>query len=314
MVMESAPPAPAPPVTAASRWGLRGDIPWRLLGAAVRGCPWYLERAVIFFWAGLIGLVAHGPRRALAANLRALGVRHPTFAAWRAFLQIGAVSVDSLRAQENPNALQWEVEGREHLEVAQRSGRPVVVWTAHMGSYDAAAAFFAHRIGARLHAVRKPEQNAKMQAIRERDLRSQEGEHFATIYNKGEEETLGVELMRVLKQGSWVALQADRSLPGLSTFPSVHGACEWTLPRGPFFLPMVAQATCLPVFIRRTGSRQYVVTFHPPVTPPATRDRNAAVQSLVEAWLPLLKQTILAHPDQWFVFEQFVKATIPNPS
>ena len=262
----------------------------------------------------MIGLVAHGPRRALAANLRALGVRYPTIAAWRAFLQIGAVSVDSLRAQENPNALQWEVEGREHLEMAQRSSRPVVVWTAHMGSYDAAAVFFAHRIGARLHAVRKPEQNVEMQAIRERDLRCHEGEHFVTSYNKGAEGALGVELMRVLKQGSWVALQADRALPGLSTFPSVHEGCEWTLPRGPFFLPMVAQAICLPVFIRRTGSRQYLVTFHPPVAPPDTRDRNAAVQGLVEAWLPLLKQTVMAHPDQWFVFEHFVKASNLSPS
>ena len=310
--MDFAAPAPPATVPAASRWGLRGDISWRLLRAAVRGCPWYLERTLIFFWAGLIGLVAHGPRRALAANLRALGVRHPTCAAWRAFLQIGAVSVDSLRAQQDPSLLQWEVEGREHLETAQRSERPVVVWTAHMGSYDAAAAFFAHRIGARLHAVRKPEQNAQMQAIRAHDLRSHESEHFVTIYNKSEEETLGVELMRVLKQGNWVALQADRSLPGLSTFPSMHEGCEWTLPRGPFFLPMVAQAICLPVFIRRTGFRKYLVTFHPPVTPPAKRDRNAAVQGMVAAWLPMLRQTILAHPDQWFVFEHFVKATAPT--
>lgn len=309
--MDVAAPVPPAPVPASSRLGLRGDISWRLLRAAVRGCPWYLERTLIFCWAGMIGLLAHEPRRALARNLRALGIRFPNFTAWRAFQEFGAVTVDSLRAQQNPNVLQWEVEGREHLETAQRLGGPVVVWTAHMGSYDAAAAFFAHRIGARLHAVRKPEQNAEMQAIRERDLRSHENEHFVTIYNKGEEESLGVELLRVLKRGNWVALQADRSLPGLSTFHAEHDGCEWTLPRGPFFLPMVAQAICLPVFIRRTGSRQYLVTFHPPLTPPVTRERTAAVQCLVKAWLPLLQQAILAHPDQWFVFEHFVKARTP---
>ena len=305
MDVAAAPQLAKPP--AASRWGLRGDLTWRLFRAAALGCPWYLEKGLIFFWAGLIGLFAHTPRRALAGNLRALGVKFPNFAAWKAFQEIGAMSVDSIRAQANPDVLQWEVTGREYLEAAQQSGRPVIIWTAHMGNYDAAATFFAHRIGTKLHAVRKPEQNAQRQTLREQDHLQQQSAHLVTLYNEGQEESLGVELLRVLKEGQWVALQADRSLPGLSTMSMEHEGKMWTLPRGPFFLPLVAQAVCLPVLVRRTGFRQYAVQFHPPLTPTATRDRSAAVQSLMRDWLSLLQSTIRAHPDQWFVFEPLVK-------
>ena len=260
---ETADVAP-PTLLEASRWGLRGDLSWRLLRAAVQGCPWYLERALIGGWAGIIGLLAHEPRRALAKNLRALGVKFPNYAAWRTFQEIGAVSVDSIRAQTEPTLLQWEVEGRDHLVAAKETNRPVIVWTAHMGSYDAAAAFFAHRIGATLHAVRKPERNSQLQAIRSQDLRDKENEHLVTLYSGGQEENLGVELLRILKNGQWVALQADRALEGLSTMQVAGADYEWKLPRGPFYLALMAQAVCLPLFVRRIGPRHYGVKFHPP--------------------------------------------------
>ncbi len=311
-------PLTAKDLPAASRWGLRGDVTWRLLRTAVRGVPWYAEGLLNYFWAGLIGLGAREPRRELARNLRALGVPWAGYRAWRAFHQIGAVSVDSIHAQDDPQCLQWHVLGREHLEAAQQTGRPVVLWTAHMGSYDAAAAFFAHRIGARLHAVRKPERNAEMQRIREQDLRSRESPHYVTLYNANAEESLGLELLRVLKEGHWVALQADRALPGLASFSLTDNGETWSLPRGPFFLPMAAGAVCLPVFVRRTGPRQYGVQFYPLITPPATRDRAAALHSLATAWLPLLRDTVRAAPDQWFVFENVVtnptSATTAHPA
>ena len=290
----------------AARWGLSGDLPWRLLCAAVAGCPWFLENAFNAFWAGLIGLAAAGQRKNLAANLRAMDVPWPGWHAWLAFRRFGSVSVDGIRARTD-EVLRWEVRGKEHLDAAMESGLPVVLWTAHMGSYDAAAAFFAERIGRRMHAVRRPERNLHMQALREKNLRDMENPHYTTIYNDSREDGLALELLRVLKAGQWVALQADRALPGLSTFVVEEDGLEWTLPKGPFFLPCAARATCLPVFVHRAGPRSYGVTIHPAVVPRVSRDHQAVTMELGQAWVRLLRAQVRRFPDQWFVFERVVR-------
>ena len=301
------PPFPPP----AKRWSLRGDLPWRMLHAGVLGAPWFLEGLYGAFWSGVIGLCAHQPRRGLAANLAALGISHPQFRAWLAFRRFGEVAVDGIRSL-NDEILEWEVEGREHLQSAMDSGLPVVLWTAHMGSYDVAASFFAHRLGTRMHAVRRPEMNPHLQAIREKSLRRMESDNLVTLYNDGREQTLALELMRVLRDGQWVALQADRALPGLSTFDVEADGIVWTLPKGPFVLPIVARAACLPVFIHRTGPRRYHVCFHPMVTPPRQRDHKDASEKLARAWLELLVPTVRQAPDQWFVFEQVARRATPE--
>ncbi len=271
-------------------------------------CPWYLQRPLIFLWAGLIGLVARTPRDHLAHNLKALGVPHPRFRAWLSFQRMGQVMVDTMVTEGRPQDVQWEVHDRDCMVAARETGKPVVLWTAHMGNYDAAAAFFAHRIGAKLYVVRKPELNARLHALRGDALREKADDHFAAVYSA--EETLGIELLRELRNGQWVALQADRALPGLSNFDLVDGEETWQLPRGPFFLPLAAGAVCLPVFVTRLGPRRYRVQFHPHITPPATRERQAAVRALAVEWLRLLRKTVRRHPDQWFVFETLIQSPL----
>jgi lauroyl/myristoyl acyltransferase len=237
-----------------------------------------------------------------------MGVPQPGWNAWMAFRRFGAVSIDGIRAR-GEDAPRWEVRGKEHLDAAMASGLPVVLWTAHMGSYDAAAAFFAERIGKRMHAVRRPERNPRMQALREKNFRDMENPHYTTIYNDSREDGLALELMRVLKAGQWVALQADRALPGLSTFVVEEGDLEWTLPKGPFFLPCAARALCLPVFVHRAGPRSHEVTIHPAVTPRASRDHQAVTMELARSWARLLRHQVGRFPDQWFVFERMVRPT-----
>ncbi len=267
-------------------------------------CPWYLQRPLILLWAGAIALVARGPRDRLAGNLRAMGVRRPLFCAWLSFQRMGQIMVETMTTKDRPEDVQWEVYDRTCLEAAQAAGKPVLLWTAHMGNYDAAAAFFAHRIGAKLYAVRKPELSARLEALHGAERQAAGGGHYASLSNA--EESLGLTLLRELQAGQWVALQADRALPGLSTFHVEDGGEEWLLPRGPFFLAMAAGAVCLPVFVARLGQRRFSVRFHPPVTAPATRDREAAVQALAREWLRVLRSEVRRHPEQWLVFESLV--------
>ena len=300
MADESTSPAPPP------RWSLYGDVPWRLLLGGVRACPSFLEPPLIAGWSFLIFLAAGSQRRAVLGNLRKLV---PEFSAaqrvrlgWRTFYQFARAAVDGIRFQQGEDVLAWEVKGLEHFEAASAQERPVMLWTAHMGSYDAAAAFFAGRMGRHFFAVRLPERNPRLQQLREEGLRRMQQGSFTALYNSSEN-VLAVELLRALQRRDWVALQADRAPAGLTVMELPCPGKTWLLPKGPFVLAATAGACCLPAFVTRQGHRRYRVTFHPPLTPEAGLRRDAATQRLAEQWSALLESTVRARPDQWLVFE-----------
>ncbi len=296
-----------------ARWGLSGDIPWRMLTATLAGCPWYLEGIYNSFWSGLIGLAAWKPVGKLRENLRTLGVKAPGFRAWRAIAEFGAVTIDGHRALEGL-PLAWEVEGLGNVRAAETCGLPVVLWTAHMGSYDAAAAFFARSLPTRLHTVRRPEANARLRSIREENLARLAGDRHTTHYNDGPESGLALTLLRALQAGEWVAVQADRALHGLSTFRFENEGLVWTLPKGPFVLPLAARAACLPVFVNRIGPRRYRVRFLPLELPRENRDKEAGTRHLASRWTTLLAAAIREHPSHWLAFERLVEPAADHES
>lgn len=298
--------AEAPQPATPPRWSLHGDIPWRLLNRGVRACPSWLEAPGIAGWSFLIFLCAGAKRRAVLENLKKLlpdrPLLHRLWWAWRTFHQFACCAVDGLRYQQGAQVLAWEVAGLEHFEAASASGRPVMLCTAHMGSYDSAAAFFAEKMGRHFFAVRLPERNPHLQALREEGLRRMQHGRFTPLYNSSEN-VLGVELLRALQRRDWVALQADRALPGLTTLPLHDGQKTWLLPKGPFVLATAAAAWCLPAFVRRLGHRRYRVTFHPPLAADPALAREAATTGLALRWTALLESVIRGNPDQWLVFE-----------
>lgn len=293
---------PAPP----PRWSLYGDVPWRMLMGGVRACPSWLEMPHIAGWSLLIFLLARSQRQAVLGNLKALLPKHSrparVWLAWRTFYQFARAAVDGIRFQQGSQVLAWEVEGLEHFEAAAAQDRPVMLYTAHMGSYDSAAAFFAEKMGRHFFAVRLPERHPRLQQLREEGLRRMEHGSYTALYNSNES-VLAVELLRALQRRDWVALQADRALAGLSVLPLPDGTKTWLLPKGPFALATASGACCLPAFVRRLGHRRYRVTFHPALLPVPGIPRTESAAALATRWTALLEQVIIARPEQWLVFE-----------
>ncbi|MDB6136128.1 MAG: hypothetical protein JWM59_4371 [Verrucomicrobiales bacterium] len=287
--------------------------------AGVRACPWFLEAPLIAGWAAVVYALACRQRRAINANLRALLPEIPwlrrQFLVWRTFYQFGSVTTDSIRCQQGEDIITWEVEGLEHCQAAEAQDRPVILFTAHMGSYDAAGAFFSQHMGRKLAAVRRPERHPRLQALREEALRKLGGGAYHVLYNT-RENILAVDLLRALQNREWVALQADRAVPGLSTMiqEEERTGHRWLLPRGPFMLAAASRALCLPTFIVRLSQRRYRVIFQPALSAaPAGRDRDRAVRDLAGQWMTLFAAVLRRHPAQWLVFEHAFETGGANP-
>lgn len=299
---------PSPVISNLSRrLGVTGDLWGRLLRRAIAGVPWFLEAPLIAGWALIFFIVAAKPRRAVASNLRALfpewGPVRAFIGAWQVFWNFSVTYVDGLRCESGTGGIDWAIEGLPHLNALASHSGGAVILTAHMGNYDIAAPLFSSRIQRPLYAVRAPEREPEVQKIREEELRRKELEnpHFKTLYNT-ESNLLGIELARILGEGSLVAVQGDRVVFDVSPMElEVEPGLRMRLPRGPSFLVRATGSACYPLFIVRDGWRRYRVKVLPKLAlPPRTRGNDDEASGI---WAKTILDVVKVHWNQWFVFE-----------
>jgi lauroyl/myristoyl acyltransferase len=298
-----------------SRWrriGVFGDLPTRLLMRGLRVTPWFLEPLFVPPWTLLFFLVAREQRRAVAANLRALfpgwSPLRARLGAFRVFLNFALTYVDALRCETGTGEVDWVIEGLEHFEDLRTRGAGCIVLTAHMGNYDMAAPLFSGKFGRTIHAVRAPEREPEMQAIRAAEVAEKErrNPYFRTRFNHGGD-MLGIELARCLNEGDVVAVQGDRVIFEVSPMEAEVEPGLWMrLPRGPLYLARITGAAVFPLFIVRDGWRRYRVQVRAPLElPPRVRGRGE--DPAVPVWAAAVLGGVKDHWQQWFVFEPVLR-------
>ncbi len=294
------------------RVGVFGDLPTRLLMRGLKVTPGFLEPLLIPPWTLLFFAMAKSQRRAVAGNLRALfpewSQARAVAGAYRVFLNFAATYVDALRCETGSGAVDWVIDGLEHFEDLRSRTDGCLVLTAHMGNYDLAAPLFSEKFGRTLHAVRAPEREPEMQAIREAEIAEQErlNPYFKTCFNHGGE-MLGVELARFLQQGDIVAVQGDRVIFEVSPMETeIEPGLLMRLPRGPLYLARISGAAVFPLFITRDGWRRYRVEVHAPLVLPA-RVRGRGEDPATALWAGVILGGVRKHWAQWFVFEPVLR-------
>ena len=298
-----------------SRWrriGVFGDLPTRLLMRGLKVAPWFLEPVLIPPWTLLFFLVAKPQRRAVTGNLKALFPSWSALRAWtgayRVFLNFAFTYVDAMRCETGTGGVDWIIEGLEHFEDLKSRPAGCLVLTAHMGNYDMAAPLFSEKFGRTIYAVRAPEREPEMQALREADIAEKErrNPHFRTCFNHGGE-MLGVELARYLNQGDVVAVQGDRVIFEVSPMETeVEPGLMMRLPRGSLYLARITGAAVFPLFIVRDGWRRYRVQVHAPLDLPA-RVRGRGEDPATAIWAGAILSGVKEHWKQWFVFEPVLR-------
>ena len=288
---------------------LQGDLPAKLLAWAVPVCPFFLQPVFVVGYAFLFFVIAREARNAVRENLEALEPDESSAGLWwksyLVILNFAWTCVDTERAREEKETLSWRIEGGAHFDEAAALASGFIVLTAHMGSYDVAAAVFAEKFGRKVKAVRAPEPTEELQAFRKVELEGQAGDSLSIAYNTSDG-FLGIDLIRALSDGNAVAIQGDRVL-----FDVAPARCRLTsgavlrVPKGPFALAMAARVPMIPVFVLRTGPSQFRIVCGKLFSCTRTgRDKDAGIRAAIQEWAASLEPVILENSTQWFVFEE----------
>lgn len=268
------------------------------LGAA-RGPFWLLRYSPpLVGWSAAV--LSTDARQHVIENLHRIRGPAPlwrdTLDTMRTFASFAGALGESLAAgSKNERPLEPVVEGGDHLRAVL--GGPFIIGTIHSGGWDVLAALLTGDLELDMVLVMAHEADAAAERFHD-DVR---GQRKVRVVHVGADALDALPLLGQLRRGGVVAMQLDRTPPGMRTVPVRLFDSQGALPEGPFYLARLARAPLLPIFCARTGFRRYRIVIHPPVrierdAPPEAM--LASAQSVADRITTFLR----AHPSQWFNF------------
>ncbi|MCC7535501.1 MAG: lysophospholipid acyltransferase family protein [Deltaproteobacteria bacterium] len=281
---------------------------WRRLAyaGAVHG-PWWWRRYSPKWFGALAWALVGDRRRACAKHWREIGLVDSEPAA-----QLGALRTYLAFAESLTDGL--EIAGRglgaysvtsptpSPMKQAIALGRGVIVVTAHTGSWEVMGNMLGanHDVGVTM--VMAPEENETARAfadgVRQRNPRVE-------IAYVGRDPTDALALVAALRAKRVVALQLDRTPPGMATMGAPFFGRERRFPVGPFRLAQATGAPLVAAFTRRVGFRRYVVDMPVGVLEvPRGRRDDSRLAPHVAAIARGFEQFVRRNPEQWYHFEQ----------
>lgn len=217
-----------------------------------------------------------------------------TFGTYAACLS-DALALGSNDAARSPRARLLD---EHHLDDAIAARRGLILVTAHTAGWDVIGPFFQRQHALDLILVTNAEADPDAGRFQD-EARRNAG---VRIVHVGDPLTpLG--LLQHLKKGGAVALQIDRSMPGMRVRDVTLLGERATIPEGPLRLAQLSGAPIVPIFSEHAGYREYRVhTDAARWVPRRATDAelDAAAQHLADAMTRFLR----AHPTQWFHFQR----------
>lgn len=243
-------------------------------------------------------------RGALAANLEAVLGPAGHLERWRrSFLSMWSFAwcfAERYRRIAEPDRFRAIAEGEDIWRELSESGSGVVVVTAHIGPWEAAAQFGAAASDQRIHVVREKEIDPRAQAF-VGELLSRTNRNYVTHFS-GDDPVLSLALAEALRNGEIVAVQGDRPRAGgRSVMASLFGK-PMPLPIGPAALARSAGVPIVPVFNFREGRFVMRTVVRAPFRVAVTADRAADIEAAVHHLAGEIEWAIRQRPYQWFCF------------
>jgi KDO2-lipid IV(A) lauroyltransferase len=248
-------------------------------------------------------LFLHNVRRAIRYNLTAvLGPCGYWAGQWRALRTLVTFSQcfgDRYERLVRGKRFRVVVEGKDVWEEASRSGRGIILVTAHVGAWDAMSQLAPAGLARVVHVVREEEIDPASQEFIRRLVREQGDPNCHTHFATGDP-SLGLQLKQALERGDLVALQGDRPRVGSrSVVASLFGR-TMDLPAGPAVLARLTGAELLPVFCFRERHYLYRIVFRPPIRVRSDVERGQAEVEATQGLGREIEWAIRHRPHQWF--------------
>jgi len=207
------------------------------------------------------------------------------------YAAFGESLIDAWRLDLRPGHAQGDapsctVVGAEALRALLDGGRGVVLWSAHFGNWELAAAALA-REGFDVAALARPHADPGV----DRFFAARRAAAGVRIVGRC---PLAHGARETLRDRGLLALLGDRRFGGTGQAVALCGGSA-ALPAAPVALARRTGAAIVPGFVERIAPGRWRVTFEPPLEPGDT-----ALSELARA----LERRILADPTQWFVFER----------
>ncbi len=247
------------------------------------GIAYGIARALaLLFWAS-----DAGRRRAVRANLTRIAPELSASARERlARLMFATFSESVVDAWRAADASGVTIEGGERLRAALDAGHGVLLWSAHLGNWELAAAALAQG-GFDVAALARAHDDPGVESFF--DARRRKAGVRVVARCPGAREA-----RRVLRGRGLLALLGDRRFGAGGRAVPFFGRPA-RLPAAPLALARRTGAALVPGFVVRTAPGRYLVHVEPALTSP-----DRALESLALT----LERYVRAHPEQWFVFER----------
>lgn len=282
------------------------DVFWRkAIDWSVAHVPAMFHGPLIWLAAFVFFFVAAPARKALLRNLQVIRPRSWQFVNYLrvicVFANFGWSLTDTAAYRILKARFRYELEGMRFLEQLA-SAKNAIVLTAHMGSYDLAAALFSQKFHRIIRMVRAPERDAL--AAQHVDLSLREAAAGAIKVGYSDDgAALAFDLLSALRAGEIISIQGDRVVGDVARAPVNFFDRTVPLPNGPFVLSLISEAPIYPLFIVRTSNRKYKIVAREPILCPRTSgSREEMIGDAIQQWAGVLEKIVQLYWSQWFAF------------
>lgn len=189
--------------------------------------------------------------------------------------------------------------GMEHLTGALKSGKGVIIMTAHIGNWELGG-IIMQKLGFPILAVALPHKHKWVN-----DLFNEQREKCGVTVVPP---NVAVRrCLEKLKANESIALVADRDFGTHGLIMDFLGY-KTLLPKGPAVLAIKTGAPIVPTFMMRNADDTFTLSFHPPVYPAHVGDGTVSddvLKELISRYITTVEDKIREFPGQWLMFREF---------
>jgi KDO2-lipid IV(A) lauroyltransferase len=265
----------------------------------------FLPRKIGLAVGALSGCLVYGVdkkhRQIALSNLNtALGTQLSSFEIKRiaksCFKHFGRAFVDILKIRRlSPKEINrlMIVEGEEHLRESFRLGRGILLFSAHLGSWEIASAFFSQK--GKLSVIARHLDNKSL----EEELSGIRKAFGATVIYKHQ---AARSILRALQANEMVALLIDQNvIRSQAVFVDFFGKPAATTPSlAAFYLK--TRAPLIPVFCFPASGQKYYLQIQKPLEIALTGEEKTDVLKITQLCTKIIQSQIEKHPEFWFWF------------